>query len=81
MNLSPPSYRRGGTGYAGMRPASDDPAKVAGCAEARRLIGLANQRLRVLEPDAAAQLLQAALDALPHSAKVSGGAKRSRGKA
>jgi hypothetical protein len=51
---------------------------LAGCAEARRLIALANQRLRVLEPDAAALLLQAALDALPRGTQSRSGAKRTR---
>lgn len=78
MVLAPPSFRRGGNGYAGMAPAPADPL-LAGCTEARRLIGLANQHLRVLNPDAARDLLQGALDALPTSTKKSKGAKRPRG--
>ena len=74
MDLAPPSMRRGGSGYAGMDPVATDPM-IAGCAEARRLIGLANQRLRVQNPDAARELLQSALDALPKSAQQGKGAK------
>lgn len=54
--------------------AEPKPAVVAGCAEARRLIALANQRLRKLECDAASDLLQAAINALPRRS----GKKRSR---
>jgi hypothetical protein len=60
-----------------MIPAGAD-SLLAGCAEARRLIGLANQHLRVLNPEAARALLQCALDALPTSAKKSKDEKRSR---
>lgn len=64
MNFAPPTLRRGGTGYAGMTPASKE-SPVGSCAEARRLIALANQRLRVFDVESASELLQAALDALP----------------